>query len=96
MKQLKSNAVILAILAVTLCMPSCKKSDSMTMNEKNIDYPAAFVVNGESSSLSVIRLSDNTLSDSIMLMGTGTNMIMWPHHISSYSNYLASVFREWT
>ena len=59
------------------------------MTEKNINYPAAYVVNGESSSLSVIRLSDNTLSDSIMLMGTGTNMIMWPHHISSYSNYLA-------
>ncbi len=61
----------------------------MSTNAKNINYPAAYIVNGESSSLSVIRLSDNTLSDSITLMGTGTNMIMWPHHISSHSNHLA-------
>lgn len=47
---------------------------------KNIDYPAAYVVNGESDTLSVIKLSDNTVSDEIMLMD-GTNMIMWPHHI---------------
>ena len=81
MKQLKSNAALLAILAVTLFMPSCKKSDSMTMNEKNIDYPAAFVVNGESSTISVIKLSTNTVTDSIELMGTGGSMVMWPHHI---------------
>ncbi|WP_315822702.1 hypothetical protein [Paraflavitalea speifideaquila] len=39
----------------------------MNMGEKNIDYPAAYVVNGESSSISVINLSTNTVSDSIEL-----------------------------
>lgn len=48
--------------------------------EKNIDYPAAYVVNGESGTLSVIKLSDNTVSDEIMIMD-GNNMIMWPHHL---------------
>ena len=62
-------------------MLSCKKSDSIAMNEKNIDYPAAFVVNGESSTISVIKLSTNTVTDSIELMSTGGSMIMWPHHI---------------
>lgn len=81
MKQLKSNAAILGVMVVTLLMPSCKKSDSMSMNEKNIDYPAAYVVNGESSTISVIKLSTNIVTDSIELMNSGGSMIMWPHHI---------------
>ena len=81
MKQLKSNVSILAVLAVILLMPSCKKSESMLMTEKNIDYPAAYIVNGESSTISVIKLSTNTVTDSIDLMNSGGSMIMWPHHI---------------
>ncbi|MBC7512016.1 MAG: YncE family protein [Ferruginibacter sp.] len=81
MKQLKSNVSNLAVLAVILLMPSCKKSESMSMTEKNIDYPAAYVVNGESSTISVIKLSTNTVTDSIDLMNSGGSMIMWPHHI---------------
>ncbi len=83
MKQLKSNAAILLIMAVIFAMPSCKKKHdmSMPMEEKNIDYPAAYVVNGESSTISVIKLSTNTVTDSINLMSSGGSMIMWPHHI---------------
>lgn len=81
MKQLKSNAAILFIMALIFAMPSCKKNDGMSMEEKNIDYPAAYVVNGESSTISVIKLSTNTVTDSINLMGSGGSMIMWPHHI---------------
>ncbi len=83
MKQLKSNAAILAIVAVTLLMPSCMKNHNMDdMKEKNINYPAAFIVNGEDATLSVIRLSDNSVSETIELMNHGgTHSIMWPHHI---------------
>ncbi|MGB4776504.1 MAG: hypothetical protein WBP45_15105, partial [Daejeonella sp.] len=81
MKQLKSNAAILLIMAAIFAIPSCKKNDGMSMEEKNIDYPAAYVVNGESSTISVIKLSTNTVTDSIDLMGSGGSMIMWPHHI---------------
>lgn len=43
----------------------------------NIDYPSAFVVNGQSNSLSVINLSDNTVSETICLNGA-----TFPHHIA--------------
>jgi len=81
MKQLKSNAAILLMMVVVITVFSCKKKDDMSMTLKNIDYPAAYVVNGESSSISVIKLSTNTVTDSIDLMGSGGSMIMWPHHI---------------
>lgn len=81
---------MLAILAVILLMPSCKKSESMSMTEKNIDYPAVYVVNGEDASISVIKLSDNSVTETISLMGaTSSDMIMFPHHISAHSNHLA-------
>ena len=55
------------------------------MEDKNIDYPAAYVVNGESSSISVINLNTNTVSETIDLMSTDNQMVMWPHHLSVYS-----------
>ena len=84
--KLKFAAVATIIVAVTF-MSSCKKKDDMNMpTEKNIDYPAAYVINGESSTISVIKLSTNTVTDSIELMGTGSNMIMWPHHVYYHSS----------
>lgn len=80
-------------LLLTLFIASCKKKghDMESSNpELNIDYPAAYVVNGESNTISVIKLSDHTVSETIKLgemsdpshggmnMGTG---ISWPHHI---------------
>lgn len=69
------------LLAVTSFF-ACRKHvmDDMPM-EKNIDYPAAYVVNGEDATVSVIRLSDNTISETLDLMGPSTGMVMWPHHI---------------
>lgn len=60
----------------------------MDMQEKNIDYPAAYVVNGESNTLSVIRLSNNTVSETIELMGSGQAGMagMFPHHIYYHAN----------
>ncbi|SHL10135.1 40-residue YVTN family beta-propeller repeat-containing protein [Chitinophaga jiangningensis] len=76
-------AIGLGIITAMSCSKS--KNDDMNMNEKNIDYPAAYVVNGQSSSISVINLTTNTITDSIELMGSGNNMVMWPHHISLHN-----------
>ncbi len=76
--------IILGISVVTIFLASCKKHDMASM-EKNISYPAAYIVNGESSTISVIKLSTNTLTDSIDLMSAnGGGMVMWPHHIYHY------------
>lgn len=81
MNQLKSNAAKLLAFTAILSITSCKKKNDVSMTEKNIDYPAAYVINGESSTISVIKLSTNTVTDSIDLMNSGGSMIMWPHHI---------------
>ena len=57
----------------------------MQMEDKNIDYPAAYVVNGENSSLSVINLNNNEVQETIELMADNGEMAMWPHHLSLYS-----------
>lgn len=75
--------LILSALALTLFV-SCRKHkmDDMNDMEKNISYPAAYVVNGESNSVSVINLEDNMVTDTIDLMqGNMNGMAMWPHHI---------------
>lgn len=55
----------------------------MDKQEKNISYPAAIVVNGESNTISVIRFSSNTVSETIKLMGSGESVMagMFPHPI---------------
>lgn len=78
------KSLLLALSSVILLIACRKhKMDGMGDNmEKNINYPAAYVVNGESNTLSVIRLSDNTVTETIELMGSGMpGMMMWPHHI---------------
>lgn len=90
-----------AVVAAALFISSCKKKeDNMHMTEDhttmpvavstNINYPAAYVVNGESNTISVIRLSDNTVTETIKLgevsdaSHRGMSMssgISWPHHI---------------
>ena len=72
MKQISIISIL--ILNSILFNTSCKKDNSRV--EKNIDYPAVFIVNGASNNLSVIRLLDNTLSETISLNGA-----MFPHHI---------------
>ncbi|MFD2887821.1 beta-propeller fold lactonase family protein [Chitinophaga cymbidii] len=62
----------------------------MDMPEKNINYPAAYIVNGESSTVSVIKLADNTVAETIELMTSPGNMAMWPHHASVFSIFEVS------
>lgn len=87
------NISIIGVFIGVLFLTSCNKDDHMNMDTPmvtvNIDYPAAYVVNGEDATVSVIKLSTNEVSVTIPLMGTGADMIMWPHHISSHQNHLA-------
>jgi YVTN family beta-propeller protein len=82
------NVIFTASILVALVLASCNKDDNMNMN-LNVNYPAAYVVNGEDATVSVIKLSTNEVTATIPLMGTATDMIMWPHHISSHENHLA-------
>lgn len=87
MKTIQCLAIACFLAVFTVLATSCRKHkmDDMGMPDKNINYPAAFVVNGESSTLSVINLNTNVVSDTIGLMGSANNgMAMWPHHISYY------------
>jgi len=82
--QASVRGMLLLIIGVLIF--SCRKQKiPMDMEDKNIDYPAAYVVNGESSSISVINLNTNTVSETIDLMSTDNQMVMWPHHLSVYS-----------
>lgn len=92
MNKLFFNIAFFAISIFIFTITSCKKDDMSGMNMDsavNIDYPAAYVVNGEDATVSVIKLSTNEVTATIPLMGTATDMIMWPHHISSHVNHLA-------
>ena len=71
--------------AIIIMVVACKKKEITT----NINYPAAYIVNGEDASISVINLSKNEVTETIELMGTGSDMIMWPHHIYNHENHLA-------
>ncbi|WP_223809031.1 YncE family protein [Rufibacter hautae] len=51
--------------------------EDMDDMDLNIDYPAAFVVNGESNDVDVINLNDLTHKDHLTLNGA-----MFPHHIN--------------
>lgn len=75
-------SVILGLAALSACRKHVM-DDEMNGMGKNINYPAAYVVNGESNTLSVIRLADNSVTETIELMGGSMNggMMMWPHHI---------------
>ena len=86
------------ILSIGLALPllallACKKNHPEPVAEAvNINYPAAYVVNGESNSISVIDLSKNEVSATLELgMTSGGHHMriastsavskMWPHHI---------------
>jgi len=77
----------LLFISIALFLLACRKQKipDMQMEDKNIEYPAAYVVNGENGSLSVIDLSRNSVTETIELMGMDDEMIMWPHHLSLYS-----------
>ena len=90
-QRVNSQSLLVSLFILGVVMISCRKHKmpDMEMGDKNISYPSAYIVNGESNTISVIKLSDNTLTETIELMVTGNNsMMMWPHHI--YHNVNAS------
>lgn len=78
--------IIIVIFILTL--GGCTNM-STEQPQLNINYPAAYVVNGESSTVSVINLNTNEVTDLIQLteemsgMAHGSNamFLSYPHHI---------------
>lgn len=75
MKNIFSKITLIVIAISTFLISSCMKHDA-AHPMLNIDYPAAYVVNGTSNDVSVIKLSDNSVSETISLNGA-----TFPHHI---------------
>ena len=80
----------LVVLLPLIALAGCMNMDNMnatTQSMLNINYPAAYVVNAEGNSLSVIDLAGQQVKETISFVDasmTGMNMgnmIMWPHHI---------------
>lgn len=78
----------ISIVAISTFMASCKNTDT-AQPVLNINYPAAYVVNGTSSTLSVINLNTNEVTDLIQLTDDRSGMahsgggkfLQYPHHI---------------
>lgn len=82
---MKNQILIKAIIIISIfvfTISACKKHNMDDMDHDaghtmlNINYPAAYIVNGASNNISVIKLSDNTVSETISLNGA-----TFPHHI---------------
>lgn len=71
-KRIALSISLIAVLLVAV-ISSCKKDKT----SDDINYEAAYVVNGGSNSISVIDLSTNEVKRTIALSN-----VMWPHHIS--------------
>lgn len=83
------NLSIIASFIGAIFLSSCNNNDDNMDMTLNVDYPAAYIVNGEDATVSVVKLSTNEVTGTIELMGSGSDMIMWPHHISSHQDHLA-------
>ncbi len=77
--------ICLYFICLLLLFVSCKTKETEPL--LNINYPAAYVVNGESNSVSVIDLSNNEVKETIELSfkttknQTNTISSFWSHHI---------------
>lgn len=84
---MKKNIQLLLMLSV-FSLTSCMKMDD-SQPVLNVSYPAAYVVNGKSSTLSIINLNTNEVANFIQLTvdlsGTahsgGGKFLQYPHHI---------------
>lgn len=64
----------IAVLALLATIPACDKGDDN--QPLNVNFPAAFVVNGQSNDIDVINLDDNSHDQHI-----GLNGATYPHHV---------------
>jgi len=91
MKKLRLSVAVL--MGSAIMFTACQKDGTINSGSDPASFDAAYVVNGESNSISVINLSttkvDKTIdlpqfqvTSGIGMMGTGGMVNMWPHHIS--------------
>jgi YVTN family beta-propeller protein len=71
------NRIVLSISSAVVLLVFILSSCQKTQSSNDINYKAAYVVNGGSNSISVIDLSSNEVKKTISLPN-----VMWPHHIS--------------
>lgn len=76
MNKIISTVAIAVTSVLSFTFVSCNKDDHHGHQMLNIDHPAAYVVNGASNNISVIKLSSNTVTETIGLKGA-----TFPHHI---------------
>ena len=90
-----NKSLLTVALLPLLALSSCNMHDMSSMQSPppaglNIFYPAAYVVNAESNSLSIIDLSNQQVKGTVSFGAASmshsgtmpmTNMVMWPHHI---------------
>ncbi len=87
---------ITCLIGSSILFFSCQKDGATGTNLTPLNFDAAYVVNGESNTISVINLSSNTVDKTISLpmlqsssvagmMGSGM-VNMWPHQISLSPN----------
>ncbi len=82
---------VAVLLGSAIMFLSCTKDETLTDNTL-VDFDAAYVVNGESNTISIINITKNKVDATIELtklqssLGTGQMEMgmsnMWPHHIS--------------
>lgn len=77
---------IVILIAGSLLWFSCKNDEMTPMTPPNINYPAAFVVNGQDNTVSVINTATYQVTGTIRLNGDNMNgnmdqMLMYPHHV---------------
>lgn len=70
-------ARLIPVILFTMCLASCAELAHDDHESANVTYPAAYIVNGYSNTISVLRLSDNTIAETIPLHGAA-----YPHHIA--------------
>lgn len=78
MKSVISTVAIVATTILAFTISSCNKDEMHPADHTmlNVNYPAAYIVNGTSNNVSVVKLSDNTVTETI-----GLNGATFPHHI---------------
>ena len=83
---------VICLVGSAILSSSCQKAGSIETVATPVNFDAAYVVNGQSNTISVINISSNTVDKTISLpmlqsssvtgmMGSG-KVNMWPHQIS--------------
>lgn len=78
MKKIKSEILVGAAMVALLLTSGCRKVERL---KDDIDFPAAYVINGKSNSISIINLETNDVAET-----ADFKKGEWPHHIYANSS----------